>query len=152
MDHHCPWVGACVGGHNYKYFILLLIYAPMFTAFCAITAFMHMSEITDYGLSREHTFLMATIAISLSLGISGLLWFHIFLLVTNTTTIEMGLRLSLCNGWVIPESWYHSGSYLKNVEEVFGPNKLDWLIPTRNYTPKASFSRHRTSRNTSHQV
>jgi palmitoyltransferase len=29
MDHHCPWVGNCVGKYNHKFFILFLLYATV---------------------------------------------------------------------------------------------------------------------------
>ena len=27
FDHHCPWINSCIGFWNWKYFILMLIYA-----------------------------------------------------------------------------------------------------------------------------
>jgi hypothetical protein len=39
MDHHCIWLGTCIGEHNYKSFILILVYAMALCAFYVLSSF-----------------------------------------------------------------------------------------------------------------
>ncbi|KIV87705.1 hypothetical protein PV11_03235 [Exophiala sideris] len=94
MDHHCPWLSTCLGLHNYKAFVLFLIYISLFSWTCfANSAWWMWKELfEDSGYLEElapvSTILLAVIAGIMGLVITGFTAWHIYLCVKGQTTIE----------------------------------------------------------------
>ncbi|EZG49267.1 DHHC palmitoyltransferase [Gregarina niphandrodes] len=101
FDHHCPWVGNCVGARNYRsfiyfiystslYLILVLVASPV--KFFVLVQDYHTDSLSNaIKAAFEHAWDAAILTIY-SLGflwfVVGLTGYHAYLISTNQTTYE----------------------------------------------------------------
>jgi len=133
MDHYCPWLGNTVGFHNQKFFFLFLVYT---NAACGQLGWTFLKFLVEYSLPAMTGFCLIG-AEALTLLISSLLvpffLFHMYLIGTNTTTIEFCEKMRSRNDEkeTAPEGEplrYDLG-IIRNLQAVLGSNPLLWLLP-----------------------
>eukprot|EP00249_Psilotum_nudum_P017694 c26445_g1_i1 orf=538-1428(+) len=150
MDHHCIWINNCVGHNNYKAFILFVFYAVAASGYSLILLAGHAIKALGndehngsesrpppvnslYESSVFWKVLCASVLTPLSIALIVLFGWHVYLTVTNKTTIEYheGVRarwLAEKAGQVYKHP-YDVGPF-SNIVAVLGPNAMTWLCPT----------------------
>eukprot|EP00928_Gymnodinium_smaydae_P020821 TRINITY_DN18051_c0_g1_i1.p1 TRINITY_DN18051_c0_g1~~TRINITY_DN18051_c0_g1_i1.p1 ORF type:complete len:370 (-),score=18.59 TRINITY_DN18051_c0_g1_i1:189-1190(-) len=145
MDHHCPWINNCVGHGNYRHFCLFMLFLAMSCAFVVVNFWGPFRETlvpyrqrTASKFPRSGRQLLLTsfmICCSILVALSILGGFHIYLVLTNQTTIEFQTNLvrrreSRKTGELYRNPYDLGRS--RNFQQVFGPNsfcQFRWLLP-----------------------
>lgn len=129
-DHHCPWIGTCVGEKNRRYFFTFLVVQfveLVWTAFEFIKALYYRPTIWVLMTIAAISFL--SISILLSVFVTCLLVYQCFLASANFTTWEniRGSRVSYLSG--AEDVSPFSRGLLSNLKDYFfAPTAHDGMI------------------------
>ncbi|KAK1386742.1 S-acyltransferase [Heracleum sosnowskyi] len=92
FDHHCPWVGQCIGIRNYPFYIIFITSSTMLCIYVFTFTLIHILHQEGRfwtAMSRDILSFLILVYCFISVWfVGGLSVFHFYLMCTNQTTYE----------------------------------------------------------------
>jgi len=142
MDHHCPWIGNCVGFHNHHYFVLFLLYLFAGCVYASSMSFFPFKIALDssnpwpYTTSRSSVVFSFILASAVAGSLAFLGGWQYYLVFTGQTSVEYYIHRDRASFAASVGRAYrnpHNQGAKKNFQTFFGVDTSQpwfaWLVP-----------------------